>query len=99
VLNEDRNSWNKQKRPNFLMIVLGQRPNACESNMPGPAIPNEGMSNGQGKRKEIYYTAWIISSKVKRKTRLSILSALIQHILGIPRQSSETGRRNKRNTN
>jgi hypothetical protein len=40
-----------------------------------------------------------ISSKVRNETRVSILSTPIQHSLGIPSQSSETERRNKRNTN
>jgi hypothetical protein len=34
-----------------------------------------------------------------RETRVSTLSTLIQHSLGIPSQSNKTGRRDKRNSN
>jgi hypothetical protein len=40
-----------------------------------------------------------ISSKVRNKIRVSILSTLIQHSFGIPNQSNKIGRRNKRNSN
>jgi hypothetical protein len=40
-----------------------------------------------------------IFSKVKNKTRVSIISTCIQYSLGIPSQHNKTGRRNKRNTN
>jgi hypothetical protein len=40
-----------------------------------------------------------ISPKVKNETRVSTLSTLIQHSLGIPSQMNKTGRRNKSNMN
>jgi hypothetical protein len=42
-------------------------------------------------------TKWgkTISSKVRNKTRVSTLSTLIKHSLGIPSQSNKAGRRNK----
>jgi hypothetical protein len=50
-----------------------------------------------------HHTQWRktdnILSKVRKEPRVSTLSTLIQHSLRIPSQSSNTGRRNKRNTN
>jgi hypothetical protein len=50
-----------------------------------------------------HHTKWgkieIISSKVRSETRVSTLSTVIQHSLGIPIQSNKTGRRKKRKTN
>jgi hypothetical protein len=39
------------------------------------------------------------SSKVRNEKRVSTLLTLIQHNLGIPRQSNKTERRNKRHIN
>jgi hypothetical protein len=41
----------------------------------------------------------IIASKYRNETRLSTLSNLTQHSLGIPSYSNKTGRRNERNMN
>jgi hypothetical protein len=50
-----------------------------------------------------HYKKWgkteIISSKVRKDARVSTLSTLIQHNLGILSQSNKTGTRNKRNSN